>query len=416
MDLVCEAARSRPATNPLPGDQTLRCPMKLAYFVHDLADAAVHRRVRMLRDSAEITLLGFHRSDTFPRDLDGIRTVSLGRTVDARLAQRAAMVTRALVGLSSWRHHLDGSTIFLARQLEMLVLAAWARQRVAPRAPLVFECLDIHRLMLTANPVGAGLRLLEGGLLRVCSLLLVSSPAFFGHHFARYGAALPPHLLVENKVVAKDVPPPLLAAIAAIRAGGPPPGPPWRVGWFGMIRCRRSLDLLARLARALPGQVEVVIRGRPRRDVIPDFDAIVLQVPGLSFRGQYDRHTDLPAIYGEVHFTWAADFFEAGQNSAWLLPNRLYEGTLYGAVPLVPASVETGRWLQERRCGVLLDGLDDVQFFQSLVTWFRDLDSGGYRAARAALARVPLADVLDDPPSCRRFGDVLNDLRRGGPQ
>src|SRR6185312_12560894 len=121
-----------------------------------------------------------------------------------------------------------------------------------------------------------------------------------------------------------------------------------RIGWFGVIRCRRSLQLLANLVTALPGVVEVIIRGRPRRKVIPDFDRLLATTPGLSFLGEYDRHTELAALYGDVHFAWAVDFYEAGLNSDWLLPNRLYEGTLYGAVPLVLDSVETGRWLAVR--------------------------------------------------------------------
>ena len=36
--------------------------MKIAYFVHDLSDAAVAKRVGMLRDAgAEVALFGFRR-------------------------------------------------------------------------------------------------------------------------------------------------------------------------------------------------------------------------------------------------------------------------------------------------------------------------------------------------------------------
>ena len=286
--------------------------MRIAYFVHDLADDAVHRRVRMMRRFAEVTLLGFRRSDKPVPALDGLETIDLGRTMDARLGQRAIAVLRAAAHGGNWQDRLVGSTIFVARQLEMLALASLARRRIAPRAPLVFECLDIHRLMLTRQPIGITLRMLERHLLQSCSMLIVSSPAFLTNHFARYRPALPPQLLLENKVLAEDVPSGVLEQIAQRRAAGPVPGPPWRIGWFGVIRCSRSLQLLANLVRLLPGVVEVVIRGRPRRNVIPDFDRVAATTPGLSFLGEYDRHTELAAIYGDVHFAWAADFYEAG--------------------------------------------------------------------------------------------------------
>jgi len=390
--------------------------MKVAYFVHDLADAAVHRRVRMMRHFADVTLLGFRRSDHPVPPCGGLETIELGRTMDARLGQRAIAVLRAATSSRRWQGRLAGCTIFVARQLEMLTLAALARRRIAPDAPLVFECLDIHRLMLTDRPIGVALRTLERRLLRSCRMLVVSSPAFLTNHFARYRPALPPDLLLENKVLAEDLPFSMLDNIARLRATGAPPGPPWRIGWFGVIRCRRSLKLLADLVRRLPGVVEVVIRGRPRRNVIPDFDSVVADTPGLNFLGEYDRHTDLGAIYSDVNFTWAVDFYEAGRNSDWLLPNRLYEGTLYGAVPIALASVETGHWLQQRQCGVRLEGTEAQSLDRSLLEFFTSLDAAGYAVARKSLARVPLSDLLDDQAACQRLGTVFEALpRRYGP-
>ena len=177
--------------------------------------------------------------------LDGLETIELGRTMDARLGQRVIAVLRAAAHGGNWQDQLVGSAVFVARQLEMLAVASLARRRIAPRAPLVFECLDIHRLMLTRQPIGTTLRMLERHLLKSCSLLIVSSPAFLSNHFARYRPALPPQLLLENKVLAEDVPSGVLEQIAQRRAAGPVPGPPWRIGWFGVIRCSRSLQLLA---------------------------------------------------------------------------------------------------------------------------------------------------------------------------
>ena len=111
-----------------------------------------------------------------------------------------------------------------------------------------------------------------------------------------------------------------------------------------------------------------------------------------SFRGPYDRRHDLPAMYGGVHFTWAIDYYEAGANSDWLLPNRLYEGSLHGAVPIALARVETGRWLAAHRAGVLLaEPLETA-----LADYFKGLDAAGYAAAAAAIAAIPRGDLVED--------------------
>ena len=191
-------------------------------------------------------------------------------------------------------------------------------------ATLAYECLDIHRLMVGQSMAGSALRRLEAALLRATDLLVVSSPAFLREHPEPvHGTRLPPTCVIENKVLHTDFG---SVADAAARQSAPP----WWIGWYGVLRCRRSLQLLDELTRRLPGHVMVELRGRPARSAIPDFDAIVAAKPALRFMGSYDRRRDLAQIYRAEHFTWAIDFYEAGANSLWLLPNRHYEGGLHG--------------------------------------------------------------------------------------
>ena len=52
--------------------------MKLVYFVHDLNDPAVHRRVRMFHAAgAAVSLVGFYRGDP-PAEVDGTVPLALG--------------------------------------------------------------------------------------------------------------------------------------------------------------------------------------------------------------------------------------------------------------------------------------------------------------------------------------------------
>jgi succinoglycan biosynthesis protein ExoL len=100
------------------------------------------------------------------------------------------------------------------------------------------------------------------------------------------------------------------------------------------------------------------MRGRPARDVLPEFEAIVAANPDLAFAGPYRNPEDLGAIYGTVHLVWAIDRFEAGGNSDWLLPNRLYEGCLHRAIPLALEGTETARAVAARGIGIVLEGMD----------------------------------------------------------
>lgn len=377
--------------------------MKLLYLAHDLGDAAIRRRVRFLQDgSALVQLVGFGRatSDVASGPAQGCL---IGMTRNGRLASRMLSTARAALFAGRWHNKMGNADVVLARSLEMLLIAVVVRRRMRLHTPIIYECLDIHRLMTGTTLPSLVLRRIEARLLKSCALLIVSSPRFVEAYFERVHRHLPPWLLLENKVLASE-----LAAPEAFHrtVTAQPVSPPWRIGWFGIIRCRRSLSLLAELVQQSEGTIEVEIRGRPARDVIPEFDSVVAATPGLHFGGPYDRATDLPDLYGNVHFNWTLDFYEAGLNSEWLLPNRLYEGSLFGVVPLALAGVETGRWFARHGCGVLLE----APLQGSLQRFFAGLDSSGFHALRAAVTRIDQAALTESADSATRFVDTLRHL------
>ena len=126
-------------------------------------------------------------------------------------------------------------------------------------------------------------------------------------------------------------------------------------------------------------------------------------MPGVSFLGSYEAG-DLPALYDEVHFVWGLDFFEEGLNSRWLLPNRLYEGGARDRPIIAQAGVETGRWLAQRGCGVLLH---DVE--ADLLRFFEGLTAAGYADLVQRSAAVPRGDLIADAGDSR----VMVDLATG---
>ncbi|WP_374468798.1 glycosyltransferase [Phenylobacterium sp.] len=378
--------------------------MKLAYFVHDLADPAVTRRVRMLQaGGAQPVVLGFRRTETAPEQVAGAPAVDLGRTYDGRMGHRAKATAMAALQAGRWKRLLAGAEVVVGRTLEALAMAEAARRLCGLDARLVYECLDIHRMMLGEGAKSRAMRAVERGLMRRADLLVVSSPAFLEHYFApRQGVGSSLRLdtlLIENKPLELGGAP---AGKRPMRA----PGPPWRIGWMGAIRCRRSLDILTALAARRPDLIEVRIHGRPAYTEFDDFDAQVARAPNVSFLGGYVAE-DLPRIYGDVHFSWAFDYMEEGLNSAWLLPNRIYESGRYGAVPIALAGVQTGRYLAERGFGVRLDDPQDLEAFLDALT------PEAYARLRAALDAVPGEAFVADQNDCEALVAALSG-RSGG--
>ncbi|WP_018426039.1 hypothetical protein [Hoeflea sp. 108] len=325
--------------------------LHVLYLVHDISDPAVRRRVIMLKaGGARLTLAGFRRTKLPLSDIEGVTPIDLGYTRDGRFAQRLGAVAKAAAGIAASLKGEPVPDVILARNLEMLALAKRARCAFGTSAPVVYECLDIHRLVLRDDMVGRALRGAERRLGRDVRLLLTSSPAFVRHYFQKFGQIDAPIELLENKLLELGPKGPVAPTLA-----GPLAAQPWRIGWFGALRCRKSLELLQTFTESADGAFEVVLRGRPALTEFDDFLGVVDAARHLSFGGTYRNPEDMAAIYGGVHFSWAIDFFEEGLNSTWLLPNRLYEGCRFGTVPIAMAGTETATFLQRQGIGIVLE-------------------------------------------------------------
>ena len=367
---------------------------RILYLTHDLSDATSHKRIAMLQaGGAKVTVAGFRRTALPIRAIGDCPVINFGRTYNGGFAQRMLSVEKTLIILPKHLPLFQNTDIILARNMEMLAIAARGKTLSGNAPIMVYECLDIHRLLLRNDPIGAILRQLEGYLAQCASALITSSPAFISEYFAKLSKIKLPIRLVENKLF-----PPAQAAAKRI------PSPPWRIGWFGNIRCRKSLELLTQLVRTCEGKVEVVIRGRPSYDQFEDFAASTTGISGLQFLGAYNP-ADLAALYQDVHFTWAIDQFEKGLNSSWLLPNRLYEGCAYGAIPIAQCHVETGRYLQQLGIGVMMD---DAAL---LAAFFQALTVQQYESLRNAVSAIPHSRWNCSQSECAELVSYLASLK-----
>lgn len=375
--------------------------LDVLYLAHDVADPAIRRRTLMLAaGGANVTVAGFRRGADTPV-IDG--HIELGITRDGRFGQRIAAVGKAAMMLGGKLRGVAKPGVIIARNLEMLALANRANALFGGDVPIVYECLDIHRLLLRNDLAGRALRSAEHYLGRNVSLLVTSSPAFIENYFRPVSRLKAPTLLLENQVIDLDG----TAGMQTARPRPPQLGEPWKIGWFGALRCRKSLKLLAEFTRAMDGKFEVVLRGRPAYSEFDDFDGFVENEPFMHFHGAYKNPEDLARIYDDVQFSWGIDFFEEGLNSSWLLPNRLYEGCRYNAVPIAMRGTETARFISAKHIGLVLGDADSAALAALLaaMTPERYLAEFGKVAATGAQAWVL------DRADCQRLVNRLAALR-----
>src|SRR6185312_10905938 len=160
--------------------------LHVLYLVHDLSDPAVGRRVAMLRaGGAQVSLVGFRRAAKPAPGLETLVPIDLGPTRDGKFAQRLAAVGKATLMLGTRLRKVRRPDVIIGRNLEMLALARRARSLFSGEVPIVYECLDIHRLFLGSGGISHAMRAAERLLGDDVSLLMTSSPAFVRNYFQR---------------------------------------------------------------------------------------------------------------------------------------------------------------------------------------------------------------------------------------
>lgn len=373
---------------------TASMPRKLAFFAHDSGESTVIKRARAFQ-SCGVDVLGFmfHRERGKKRPAPEWTNTDLGETVDRNYAARLPKLLGALITTLKQRRELRQCDVIYARNIDMMAIAAVAKWLSGSSAQLVYEVLDVQRVFVGSGMVSAIFRWCERRLLAASDMLVVSSPMFIERYFSPRQNYTGKWYLLENKVAASQV------ARDEQAIERMPAGPPWVIGWFGTLRCRKSLDVLSRIASQYPDLVKVDIRGTPSEEDIPKevLVAVTSGRPNFRYHGPYQSPRDLREIYGHIHFTWAIDFLDAGSNSDWLLPNRLYEGGLFDAISIARAGTATGDKVTADNLGVTLQ----EPILETLTAWLLAMNEERYDALLQSARRAPRALFVDEDDTKR---------------
>jgi succinoglycan biosynthesis protein ExoL len=377
---------------------------RIAFFAHDAADAAVRRRIQGFADDG-LDVVGFtmRRRDDVKTEW---RNIDLGRTFDGAYVQRIKSIFRGAKLAAAERETLATADVIYARNLDMLATAFLAKRYTKLKTPVIYEALDVHRLLTRKDPIGFVFRRIEGALLKRTKRLVVSSPGFLENHFEKRHRGRYTASLIENRLAA--------GADYGERPGADlPPMEPLRIGWIGILRCKRSIGLLTELARTFGPAIRIELHGAPALTEIPDFHERIQDLANVTYHGRYRSPEDLARIYADLHVVWAGDFMEAGYNSSWLLPNRLYEGGYFGVPSIAPSGTQTAKWIEARGAGFTVS--EDLA--RNLPDLVRALiaQPGDIRTRRERLLALP-----HDTFVARRgelaglIGDTLRDTPEGG--
>lgn len=359
---------------------------RIAFFAHERGDARVRKRIAALRDHGW-DVLGF----TFHRVRDKVDTppewenIHLGTTYNRRYLQRLWAFAGSIATLWRQRDHLGDCAAIYVVNTDNALLALLGRFFAGSCAPLVLELADVQPVMTGHGFVSRVFRWIERFVLRRTALLVTTSPGFVREYFLPVQHHLGEVFLLENKVYPSTGVPAMEVSPAPVNHGRP-----WVVGCFGAFRCRRSLELMRALAAS--GTVRFILRGYPAGTIADEFQSLIEGVPNIEFGGPYRYPEDLAGMYAGIDLNWAFDASDPNGNSAWLLPNRIYEGGCFGVPAIAGRATETGRWIDGRGLGWTFD----EPLEQNLAEFFAGFDPAEWISVKDRCTIQPRRDFTGE--------------------
>lgn len=383
---------------------------QVAYFGPDVDDPVVRRRVAQWRYAGFSVLpLAFSRNPEMLRGREEF--INIGRVMPLSRVRRVLPLALAAMRLVAKRRMLAESELFAARNLDIVLLALFARRVAGSSAPIVYEVLDINPSCTDGGWRTALLRRVERWALARTNLLVVSSPYFGTDYYEGMLHYRRPWFLFENKIpkwVSREKLEPS-AALPAARVIQPADGKrPWRIGWFGYLDDQKSWEILRSLAQQLPDQVMIHVRGRPYTNFnMPRFLANVEQLGNVSYGGPFRNPEDLADVYGAVDLVWSIDCNFPTANSKWLLTNGLYEAGYFGKPALGLLGTAVGEFLTTHGSGWCLS----EPLAASLLGFIRNLTIEEYERKRQTIAALS-RDIFVETDEIARLWALLQGTER----
>ncbi|MBT8400744.1 MAG: hypothetical protein KJO98_09725, partial [Rhodothermia bacterium] len=302
--------------------------MRITFVLPVVGDAHhTTRIVELASVGVEPQVLAFSR-EYYPPSTLPYSTEELGRIAHGKYIGRLAAQLRALPVIRRAIAQAEATYIYGLDLLALFVVARIGR-RHSP--VLIYEIPDIRERLSGSGLASRLVRLLERFLLKRVDVLVVTSEAYL-HSYLRplQRIRVDEEVVIENKV----------RSTVRTKISTPPRGTAITVGYFGLLRCPRSLEILIRATELANGRINVELRGF---FMLGDQQANIMSriesSERVRFGGSYRNPEDLEQMYARIDLAWISyPFADADRgNWKWARTNRYYESNFFNT-PVIASS------------------------------------------------------------------------------
>ena len=215
------------------------------------------KRVEIINRLVDQTqVYAFERKGSYPGKKIDFDINKLGEITHVSYFKRFALLVKSINRIRSTARKTD---VIYTFGLDMLFLG-WISRLLSFRKNLrlVYEVGDIREILIGKALINKAARYFEKFLLRYVSVLVVTSEAFYTEYFLKVqNAESLRHYVIENKID-YDLMSPVRSEEAAEENKKE-----ITIGYFGVLRCARTLEIIKLLAQKGEGKIKIYLRGTP---------------------------------------------------------------------------------------------------------------------------------------------------------
>lgn len=321
--------------------------MKILFYTTAIEHSTFRKTAKMLQsEGAEVKMIGYTRKN-FPFKDNGVKCEIWGEVNHGNYFKRLFTLFATFLKVRKESMKYDVLHCFTLDTLILLVIANSFRTK-----KIVYQIQDIRTIFFDMGLKGKIASYLERKFLKKVDLLIVSSEEFYQQYFLkRYCFPIDKVIVIENKIIETehDLDKPTCLIDNKIT-----------IGYFGVLRCNRSWDILKRFAE-LNQDVQIYIRGKVLN--IAGFDEDIKKLGNVSYGGSYVSPDDLAELYSKVSIVWAAYPYNALKKFGnWKMARtiRFYESGAFKKPMILQKGTVDAKFLNEYEIGFSVD-MNDVE-------------------------------------------------------
>ena len=318
--------------------------MRVLFLQSNVDDAHQMKVIKLMAGAGcVVTRCGFVRDSYYraTRGRAGVRV--LGTLRNRSFVSRLPLLLRSIPEVRRLSSRCDALFCFGADMQVLGMAAAYGKGLRIFR-----EIADLPEVLIQAGCRGKLAREIERFCLGRLDGLLVTSDKFLDKYIRPLvGESLSRCFVIENKLdpgmVGDRCPAPRFSEDCVIT-----------IGYFGLLRCVRSMDVLVRIAESCPERFRVTIRG---------YNAIgyplkhyCSKLRNFEYGGEYESPHELAMIYRQCDIVWSCyPYVSNGVNARLAQTNRYYESVYFRRPQICQTGTVDGSKVERYGIGVNVD-------------------------------------------------------------